>query len=85
MLQQAMAATGLLVVLVMAADMLLVALRQRGWLARVAAALQRDSRENRARARRREAARQQRSATGRAWEPHARGVWVATTGRHNPT
>ncbi len=85
MLQQALAATGLLVVLVMAADMLLVALHQRGWLQRLAAALQREPCETRARVRRREAARLQRMGSVQVWGSPASGVLVATAGRHNPT
>jgi len=79
MLQQALAATGLLVVLVMAADMLLVALRQQGWLARWASALRSVPQEDRERARRREAVRLQRHAL-----PHAVD-FMAPAGRHNQT
>lgn len=79
MLDQALAATGLLVVLVMAADMLLVALRQRGWLARWAAALHSAPREDRARARRREAAHLQR----KAFERPAGLSLLQPAGRHN--
>lgn len=81
MLHQALAGTGLLVVLLMAADMLLVALRQRGWLARWAAALRSTAREDRARARRREAAQLQRQAFAR----HASLSLLQAAGRHNQT
>jgi hypothetical protein len=85
MLQQALAGLGLLVVLVMAADMLLVALQQTGWLARWARALQSTPQEDRARARRREALRLQRSALlHAAVTPNSVGLWEPA-GRHNQT
>lgn len=85
MLQQALAATGLVVVLVMAADMLLVALRQPGWLARWGQALRSAPRTDRDRARRMEALRRQRSALVSAMPlPHQGGVW-GPAGRHNQT
>ncbi len=84
MLQQALAATGLVVVLVMAADMLLVALRQPGWLSRWAQAWRSTPRADRARARRLEALRLQRSALLAPVALPQGGFWPQA-GRHNQT